>query len=169
MSKIRSLSLFFVFAMLVGILAACGKEDPYYMFSKDLEPLTDEQIEQYNSVYRESILGPFDEYVNSKSEDMRERAENAYLGLKWIKNDIYSPYLGTFGDVIVCGTSINSEEDEYILGGERFDMGSLRKITAYRDGKFVTLSQAYNSGWLTDADIAVIAERIEQYEAKRAK
>ena len=167
-SKIRILSLFFVAVLLLGILASCG-EDRYFKFSRDLEPLTDEQIEECNAAYRDEYFGSYEEYVSSKSENMREQAEKIYYGMKLIQNNVYTPYLGTFGGAIVVGTSLTSEEELYMIGDSTFEMGSLKKITVYKDGKLINISQAYNSGWLTDGDIAVISERIEKYESAKSK
>ena len=76
MSKIKILSLFFALTMLLCALVSCA-EDPYYKFYRKLEPLTDEQIEECNSAYREDYFGPYDEYISSKSESMRDQAEKA--------------------------------------------------------------------------------------------
>ena len=164
----RSISVIFILVIIAGALASCG-EDPYYKFSSDLEPLTEEQIEACNAAYRDAYFGSYDEYVSSKSENMREQAEKIYFGMKLIQNNVYTPYLGTFGGAIVCGTTMSAEEEFYVLGEHRLDMGTLKKITVYKDGKIVTLSQAYNSGWITDADVHIIAERIAQYHAKLEK
>ena len=166
--KIKTLSLFFIFALLLTALVSCG-EDPYYKFSRDLEPLSDEQIEECNEALRADYFGSYDEYVTSKSEDMRDKAEKIYYGMKFIQNNVYTPYLGTFGGAIVCGNSIANEEEVYILDGKVLEMGSMKKITVYKDGKFASISQAYSSGWLTDADVQVILDRIAQYDAKLAK
>ncbi len=164
----RLVSIIFILVMLVGALASCG-DDPYYKFSRDLEPLTEEQIEECNAAYRDAYFGSYDEYVSSKSENMREQAEKIYFGMKLIQNNVYTPYLGTFGGAIVCGTTMSAEEEFYVLGEHRLDMGTLKKITVYKDGKIVTLSQAYNSGWITDADVQTLADRIAQYHAKLEK
>ena len=166
-SKIKSLAIFIVFIILLGTLASCGKNAPYFKFSRDLEPLTDEQIEECNAAYRDSYFGSYEEYVASKSEDMREQAEKIYYGMKFIQNNVYTPYLGTFDGVIVVGSSLTTEEETYIIGGTAFEMGSLKKITVYKDGKFASIEQAYNSGWITDDDIAIISERIEKYESAK--
>ena len=100
---------------------------------------------------------------------MRDKEEKIYYGMKLIQNNVYTPYLGTFGGAIVCGNSIANEEEVYILDGKVLEMGSMKKITVYKDGQFVSISQAYNSGWLTDADITAISERIELYDAKMAE
>lgn len=167
-SKIKTISLFLVSILLLGIFCSCA-DDPYYKFSRDLEPLSEEQIEECNSAYRDDYFGSYDEYVGSKTDDIREQAERIYYGMKFIQNNVYTPYLGTFSGTIVCGNALNKEEDSYILGDYKLEMGTLKKITVYKDGKFVTLSQAYNSGWITDADVQVIAARIEQYHAKLEK
>ena len=150
--------------MLLGSLTACA-EDPYYKFSRDLEPLTDEQIEACNSAYREDYFGPYDKYISSKSESMRDQAEKAYFGMKFVQNNVYTPYLGTFSGTIVVGSALNMEGELYMIGDTVLQTGSIKKITVYKDGQFVSISQAYNSGWLTDADIAAISERIELYDA----
>ena len=106
--KIKTLSLFFIFVLLLSALVSCG-EDPYYKFSRDLEPLTDEQIEECNEALRVDYFGSYDEYVTSKSEDMRDKAEKIYYGMKFIQNNVYTPYLGTFGGAIVCGNAMNVE------------------------------------------------------------
>lgn len=168
MSKIRSLSLIFVLIMLLGSLTACG-EDPYYKFSRDLEPLTDEQIEACNSAYREDYFGPYDEYISSKSESVRNQAENAYYGMKLVQNSVYTPYLGTFSGAIVVGSALGNEEELYMIGDSAFKNGSLKKITVYKDGKFASVSQAYNSGWITKDDVSAIEARIALYDAEMAK
>lgn len=167
-SKIKTISLFLVSILLLGIFCSCG-EDPYFKFSRDLEPLTEEQIEACNSAYRDDYFGSYDEYVGSSSEDMREQAERIYYGMKFIQNNVYTPYLGTFSGTIICASALSKDEDHYVLGDLRLEMGTLKKITVYKDGKFVTLSQAYNSGWITDADVQIIANRIEQYHAELEK
>ncbi len=166
--KIKTLSLFFVFTLLLCTLASCA-DDPYYKFSRDLEPLTDEQIEECNKAYRDEYFGSYDEYVASKSEDMRAQAEKIYYGMKLIQNNVYTPYLGTVNGVIVCGTTMNAETETYVLGNHTLEMGTLKKITVYKDGNIASISQAYNSGWITDADVQIISERIAQYHAKLEK
>ena len=166
--KIKALSLFFVFTLLLSTLASCG-EDLYYKFSRDLEPLTDEQIEECNAAYRDDYFGSYEEYLASKSEDMREQAEKIYYGMKLIQNNVYTPYLGTVNGVIFCGTTMNSTDEIYILGNHALEMGTLKKITAYKDGNLVSIEQAYNSGWITDADVQIIVDRIAQYHASFEK
>ena len=168
MSKIKTLSIFFALTLLLCALVSCA-EDPYFKFDRTLEPLTDEQIEECNSAYREDYFGDYDEYIASKSEDMREQAEKAYLGMKFIQNSVYTPYLGTYSGAIVVGTSIRNEEETYMIGSSVFEMGSLKKITVYKNGEFVSLSQAYNSGWLTDEDIAGLSARIKTYDEEMKK
>lgn len=164
----RSISVIFILVILAGALDSCG-EDPYYKFSRDLEPLTEEQIEACNAAYRDEYFGSYEEYVASKSEDMREQAEKIYYGMKLIQNNVYTPYLGTFSGAIVCGTTMSAEEEYYILGEQRIDMGELKKISVYKDGKIVSLSQAYNSGWITDADVQTLAGRLAEYHSSFEK
>jgi hypothetical protein len=164
----RSISVIFILVMLAGALASCG-ENRYYKFSRDLEPLTDEQIEECNAAYRDEYFGSYDEYVASKSEDMRAQAEKIYYGMKLIQNNVYTPYLGTVSGAIVCGTTMNTETETYVLGNHTLDTGSLKKITVYKDGKLASISQAYNSGWITDADVQIIVDRIAQYHASFEK
>ena len=168
MSKIKILSLFFALTMLLCALVSCA-EDPYYKFYRKLEPLTDEQIEECNSDYRNAYFGPYDEYIASKTEDVLDQAQKAYFGMKFVQNNVYTPYLGTFSGAIVVGSALNMEGELYMIGDTVLQTGSIKKITVYKDGQFVSISQAYNSGWLTDADIAAISERIELYDAKMAE
>lgn len=168
MSKIKTLSFFFALTLLLCALVSCA-DDPYYKFDRALEPLTDEQIEECNSAYREDYFGAYDEYIVSKSDDIRDRAEKAYFGMKFIQNNVYTPYLGTFSGAIVVGTSLRDEKEIYMIGSSAFEMGSLKKITVYKDGVFLSLSQAYNSGWLTDEDIAGLSARIEKYDKEMKK
>lgn len=164
----RSISVIFILVLLVGTLASCG-EDPYYKFSRDLERLTDEQIEECNATYRNAYFGSYEEYVGSHSEGMREQAERVYYGMKLIQNNIYTPYLGTFSGAIVCGTTMSAQEESYVLGEQRLDTGDLKKISVYKDGQIVSLSQAYNSGWITDADVQILAERLADYHSSLEK
>ena len=168
MSKIKILSLFFALTMLLCALVSCA-EDPYYKFSRDLEPLTDEQIEACNSAYREDYFGPYDEYISSKSESMRDQAEKAYYGMKLVQNNVYTPYLGTFSGAIVVGSALGNDSELYMIDDSVFENGSLKKITVYKDGKFASVSQAYNSGWITKDDISAIEARIALYDAEMAK
>ncbi len=164
----RSISVIFILVMLMGAFSSCG-DALYYKFSRDLEPLTDEQIEECNAAYRDEYFGSYDEYISSKSEDMREQAEKIYYGMKLIQNNVYTPYLGTINGVIFCGTTMNSSDEIYILGNHALELGTLKKITAYKDGKLVSIEQAYNSGWITDADVQIIIDRIAQYHASFEK
>ena len=168
-SKIHSLSMILALVLLLGSLASCGGDDPDFKFSRKLEPLTDEQIEECNEAYRISYFGSLEEYLATKSDNMREQAEKIYYGMKFIQNNAYTPYLGTFSGTIVVGSSITQEEESYTLGSHKLEMGSLKKITVYKDGKFVTISQAYNSGWITDTDVQMIEERIALYLERLAK
>ena len=168
MSKIKILSLFIVSLMLLGVFCSCA-EDPYYKFNRDLEKLTDEQIEACNAAYREDYFGPYDEYISAKPDSMKEQAEKAYYGMKLVQNNVYTPYLGTFSGTIVVGSALGENEELYMIGDSVFKNGSLNKITVYKDGQIVSISQAYNSGWLTDADITAISARIELYDAEMAK
>ena len=168
MSKIKILSLFFVFVLLLGALASCG-EDPYYKFSRDLEPLTDEQIEECNAAYREDYFGTYEEFCASKSDDVLEQAERIYYGMKLVQNNVYTPYLGIFSGAIVCGNALNMDQELYLIDGKPVKMGVINKITVYKDGKFASISQAYNSGWITKEDVTAIEARIEQYSAAMEK
>ena len=103
--KIKALSLFFVFTLLLSTLASCG-EDLYYKFSRDLEPLTDEQIEECNAAYRDDYFGSYDEYISSKPEDMRDTLiESGGVGLA-------APQVGILRRVVLVDVG---EEDNEII------------------------------------------------------
>ena len=70
---------------------------------------------------------------------------------------------------IVCGNALNMDQELYLIDGKPVKMGVINKITVYKDGKFASISQAYNSGWITKEDVAAIEARIEQYSAAMEK
>lgn len=66
-------------------------------------------------------------------------------------------YYGTYDNCVVLWIdrycSYSSEGETEMVAGYRFDYGVDRTTDVYRNGKFLTLKEAYEKGWLSKADI----------------
>lgn len=79
-------------------------------------------------------------------------------------------YYGTFNGSIACRPLIDTPlcvSTYYKIGSVVIDYGDDFKIEIYRNGVFFDLTDAYKRGFITEADAAVIAERLASFEAAR--
>lgn len=133
-------------------------EVPYLQFSPDLEPISEKKVEEVNRAF-------LCFYLNMTSEELEERFGEDYLedliNLRVIRNyDWSSPYYGTINDCVVF--SIIS----YQMGNPIVEIAgyTLNANTfVYSKKKMYRLEQAYLEGVLGDEDIALLAERNEEF------
>ena len=151
--------IFSFVAQNIGSLAGSSTgEVPYLQFSPDLEPISEKKVEEVNRAFL--CL-----YLNTTIEDLEYEYGKDYLEdldyLRVIRNyDWTSPYYGTINDCIVF--SIIS----YQMGNPIVEIAgyTLNANTfVYSKKNMYRLEQAYVEGVLGDEDIALLAERHEEF------
>ena len=102
-------------------------------------------------------------------EDLRAEVEAAYVkalnltsfpGWSEAGGDVY--YCGTHNDCVVVfrhSYSVLSVNGETEIAGYTFSNYSWERIHVYKDGELRTLTDAYEDGWLSNADIGRIHQR----------
>ena len=137
------------------------EEVPYLQFSPDLEPLSQELVDEINEAFIPLFLDMTkDELLATFGENAEEKYDKRW---RVIRNyDLFSPYYGTFGDCIIFGMFSDSDGSGWWLveiDGYTFD----RFTYVYVNQELYYLEDAYEKGLLTSADISLLAKRYEEY------
>jgi len=136
----------------------------FWMYTPELEPLTQEQVEECNRAYRLHCLGTLEEYIATYPEEKKQYAKKSYYELEFISTSRLSPYLGTFNDAIVSvWTTDATESVEIVIGEYVIGFPTVSGIIVYKDSKICSIKTAYEKGWLTDDNIKIISERVDKY------
>lgn len=141
----------------------------YLQFDPELEPISPEVVKAVNDAnyrYWHGGLLPEDQ-VKIYGEDKRKKFESLYEMSKAPSNaNGYAPYYGTFNGSIVYATiSPNFPGSARVeLAGYSWGYHQAANVLVYNNGKIYTIEDAYEKGYLTDKDIATIAERHEKFE-----
>lgn len=140
-----------------------GMYDEYILTEEDLAELNEAYFKQnylQSDLYTEEQL---EQIKNSKYGKFAETVEAA------MRRDTYENshfYFGKFGDSIVIAVS------GAISFGQRFDLGGYRFLfwnsTVYvcHDSTFYYPHQAYEKGFLTDADVEILYDMYIEYFAR---
>ncbi len=138
----------------------------FWMYTPELEPLTQEQVDACNQAFRIYAYGPLDEFIASSDLD-KESTIKYYEKLKFISTEKDRPYFGTFnGAIVTAGLMIGisgMEIENVELGGHTIHFQHYGGISVYKDGTVVGIYEAYERGWLTDDDIGTISERMDKF------
>jgi hypothetical protein len=74
-------------------------------------------------------------------------------------------YYGEYNGCIVLYRGDTGSDFEYItVAGERMEYARGSNIWVYKDGEFLSLSQAYDGGLLTELDVSIIAEYHRRFQ-----
>jgi len=138
----------------------------FWMYTPELEPLTQEQVDACNQAFRIYAYGPLDELIASSDLD-KESTIKYYEKLKFISTEKDRPYFGTFnGAIVTAGLMIGisgMEIENVELGGHIIHFQHYGGISVYKDGTVVGIYEAYERGWLTEYDIGTISERMDKF------
>lgn len=136
----------------------------FWMYTPELEPLTQEQVDECNRAYRLKCFGTLEEYIATYPEEKKQYAEENYYDLVFIVPHRGAPYLGTFNGAIVSSwTSDAMEAVEIVIGEYVMYFPTISGIIVYKDGEICDIVSAYEKGWLTDDNIKIISERLDKY------
>lgn len=141
----------------------------YPMFVADLEPLSEEEMMKINEVYEDwKYEQLYERYISSDGNDPEQADEYARSLLgddphRFFNKERYRnyQYYGKFGDCVVLAT----QDNRYVLmnsrvAGYEFELGgSTAGLVVYRDGEMMTLHEAYDAGFMTDAQVGAAHER----------
>ena len=136
----------------------------FWLYTPELEPLTQEQIDACDQAYRLKCCGTLEEYIATWPEGKEQAAEKDYYELTFISRYRGRPYLGTFNDAIVSTwLSDATVETRIEIAGYVMTFPTSGSIMVYKDGEICDIIEAYEKGWLTDDNIKTISERVEKY------
>ena len=140
----------------------------FWMYTPELEPLTQEQVDACNQAYRLKCFGTWEEFYKSFPEEKKQYAEEAYYDAMFIRPTRGAPYLGTFNGAIVSAwTSDFTESVEIVIGNYVMYFPTASGILVYKEGEICDIVAAYEKGWLTDDNIKTISERLKKYHEER--
>lgn len=160
------------------------KRAKYPLFVSDLEPISDEMIEEVKEAFYQKVYSfEYDAWANyySKSnldEDGKLSSTNlaAKKSAEYYRDILFSTeeedhfigrYYGMIGNCVIfaINTYLEGEYNVISIGNTRIENDNSIYILAYRDGKVKTLENAYEAEWLTDENIEKIKERHGQFNA----
>ena len=136
------------------------EEVPYLQFSPDLEPISQELVEEINDAFIPFFL---DMTKDELLAILGENAEEKY-NKRWrvIRNyDLFSPYYGTFGDCIIFGMFADGDGSKWSfveIEGYEFD----RFTYVYVNKELYYLDEAYEKGLLSDVNISLLSKRCDE-------
>ncbi|MBQ4141042.1 MAG: hypothetical protein IJD70_06865 [Clostridia bacterium] len=139
----------------------------FWMYTPELEPLTQEQVDACNQAWRLKLCGTLEDYIASYPEGKEQKAENDYYDVMFISTTKSRPYLGTFnGAIVTAGLMIGItglEVENVELGGHIIHFEHSGGISVYKDGTIIGIYEAYEREWLTDDDIEIISKRMDKF------
>ena len=140
------------------------EEVPYLQFSPDLEPISQELVDEIN----EEFFAYYGKYTKTLEEFYRENGENAEdrfnIIARVIRNyDLSSPYLGTIGDYVVFTavmfTIMQQQEDE--IAGYTFEHHTY--VYCIETKTICHLKEAYEQGILNARHIKLLSKRRQEF------
>ncbi|MBQ4141508.1 MAG: hypothetical protein IJD70_09245 [Clostridia bacterium] len=157
----------------------------YPMFVDDLELLTVQEMLRidelwYKRVYDNSYKEFYDFYINNvnKKYSESEASELADKRASQFANEIVrhcffneqyyhnSRYYGTINDcVILVSVGMAAVMTEYKIAGYTISFSNSASIYVIKDDAILRLEEAYDLGYLTDDNIALISERHNDYNS----
>ena len=141
----------------------------YPMFVDDLEPLSDAEMLDINEAYEdwkyERLCERYSSVANADEFARNELGDSVHRFFNKEKYDRYQ-YYGKFGDCVVLAT----ENFYYVatsawVAGYEFKLDGTADLIVYRDGEIMTLSKAYEAGFMSDAQVGAAYERYLSYQA----
>lgn len=161
-AKIIVLLLILSFVYCTG---GCNKKDvdERTLSVFDLE-FSDKAVEELEAAFKKNLI------EGTSFELSADTVEKLWAGAKpqrnYPRNGGYI-YYGTFNDCVVWFAAGNTHAiTDFELAGSRFYFTSGCTFTVCRDGKLIQLQEAYEQGFISAEDIAIVAERHAEYHAK---
>lgn len=166
---------------------AHATDAPYPIFIADLEPISDEMIEEvkqafydlkyaeeYERIYSARQADPI--YSGKEDQIKQDAAFGADRSAKNYVSYFFSEskddhfvgrYYGTVNNCVILARStyLENEYNTVAVGGNEITNSHSFYLFAYRDGRIETLEKAYSDGWLKDKDIKIIKIRHELFNS----
>ena len=145
------------------------EEVPYLQFSPDLEPISQELVDEINDAFAVYYFGrSHDEYLRGMieyyGEDNMEKINKSYqLHYKVIRNyDVCSPYFGTINNYVVFsfigdGGVYGWPDERVIIEGYEF----YKETWLYKDGTFHYITDAYEQGLISESHLKQLSIRYQ--------
>ncbi len=156
---------------------AHAENAPYIVFSSDLEPISEDRIEQvrksfYSILYKSEYAILKELYDDDKALSLAEQYANGYKSTlmnpdnllyddyyTWVCN-FAARYYGTVGGCeIICFAAFIDREIVYELGSVKIESPNPCYLFACKEKELIPLAEAYEKEWLTAVDILLISKR----------
>ena len=145
------------------------EEVPYLQFSPDLEPISQELVDEINEAFAIKVWGRSNEewkrILLEEHGESLERIEKIYRAhYKIIRNyDCLSPYFGTFKDCVVFATihdNVYGDINEliYIEGYEYY-----KETWVYKNGVLYNIVDAYEQGLFNKNHLPTLSKRYQEF------
>ena len=162
---------------------AHAENAPYIVFSSDLEPISEDRIDQvrkslYSTVFQSDYAILKEIYDDDEALRLAEQnANSCKASLMNPENLLYddyytwvcnyaSRYYGTVnGCEIICFSTFIDRDTACELGGVTLESPNPFYIYVCREKEFIPLSEAYERGWLMSVDILLIAKRNRDFNS----
>lgn len=146
------------------------EEVPYLQFSPDLEPISQELVDEINDAFAVYYFGRSnDEWLRKLieyyGEDNMEKINKTYRAhYKVIRNyDCYSPYFGTINDYVVfsfIGSGVYGGINERVII-EEYEF--YKETWLYKDGALHYISDAYEQGLINESHLKQLSIRYQDF------
>lgn len=156
----------------------------YPLFVSDLEPISDEMIEELKDAWYQKVYSfehdAWANYYSKSNLDEEGKLSSTDLAAKksatFYRDILFSEeekdhfigrYYGTIGNSVIfaLNTYLEGEYNVITIGNTKIENDNSIYILAYRNGEIKTLNDAYTADWLTDKNIKKIEERHKQFNA----
>ena len=157
----RKITILLVFVLIIGILAGCGQKDDRTLSLYELE-FSDKAAEELKEAYKkqliESTTYEVTDFTAEKAwETVMPKQDNP-------KKRGYYIYYGTFEDCVVwVMQGAGGEIVDFELAGSRFYNPLSVDFYVCRKGQLIALEEAYEKGFISAEDIAIVADRHSEY------
>jgi hypothetical protein len=161
---------------------AHAEDAPYIVFSSDLEPISEERIEQVRKSFYSLLYKS--EYAILKEiydDDQAMQLSVQFAGFKsllmnsdnllysdhytWISN-YTARYYGTVnGCEIICFSTFIDRDTLYEFGGVKIESPNPLFLFVCKENEMIPLAEAYENGWLEPIDILLIAKRNKDFNS----
>ena len=146
------------------------EEVPYLQFSPELEPISQELVDEINDAFAVYYFGRSnDEWLRGMieyyGEDNWEKIDKTYRAhYKVIRNyDCYSPYFGTINDYVVfsfIGSGVYGWSNELvIIEGNEF----YKETWLYKDEMLYYIADAYEKRLINEEHLKILSKRYQEF------
>lgn len=153
--------------LILGTLAACQRKDERELSVFEIK-FSNDAVNELEEAYRHRYL---EDLAWLGEEESLAALEKSWEAVKPLQNDNPNPfsyrYYGTFGDCVVWFIQGELQSEvRFELAGSEFWNSVTCDFYICREGELITLQEAYENGYISAEDVAIVAARHAEYNEK---